>query len=101
MLRRLQLSLNKEQIKYLGILSRMDIQDSETKDVVDKLSRIVEFVDQLQAVSTEDTEPMAHPLEQGQRLRIDKVTEDNQREKIQLNANETNNGMYLVPKVID
>jgi aspartyl-tRNA(Asn)/glutamyl-tRNA(Gln) amidotransferase subunit C len=95
------LSLNKEQIKYLAILSRMDIQDSETKDVVDKLSRIVEFVDQLQAVSTEDTEPMAHPLEQGQRLRIDKVTEDNQREKIQLNANETNNGMYLVPKVID
>ena len=101
MLRRLQLSLNKEQIKYLAILSRMDIQDSETKDVVDKLSRIVEFVDQLQSVSTEGTEPMAHPLEQGQRLRIDKVTEDNQREKIQLNANETNNGMYLVPKVID
>ena len=101
MLRRLQLSLNKEQIKYLAILSRMDIQDSETKDVVDKLSRIVEFVDQLQAVSTDDTEPMAHPLEQGQRLRIDRVTEDNQREKIQLNANETNNGMYLVPKVID
>ena len=101
MLRRLQLSLNKEQIKYLALLSRMDIQDSETKDVVDKLSRIVEFVDQLLAVSTEDSEPMAHPLEQGQRLRIDKVTEDNQREKIQLNANETNNGMYLVPKVID
>ena len=101
MVRRLQLSFNKEPIKYLAILSRMDIQDSETKDVVDKLSRIVEFVDQLQAVSTEGTEPMAHPLEQGQRLRIDKVTEDNQREKIQLNANETNNGMYLVPKVID
>ncbi len=101
MLRRLQLSLNKEQIKYLAILSRMDIQDSEIKDVVDKDSRIVEFVDQLQAGSHEGTEPMAHPLEQGQRLRIDKVTEDNQREKIQLNANETNNGMYLVPKVID
>ena len=101
MLRRLQLSLNKEQIKYLAILSRMDIQDSETKDVVDKLSRIVEFVDQLQSVSTEGTEPMAHPLEQGQRLRVDKVTENNEREKIQLNVNETNNGMYLVPKVID
>ena len=98
---RRQLSLNKEQIKYLALLSRMDIQDSETKDVVDKLSRIVEFVDQLQSVSTEGTEPMAHPLEQGQRLRVDKVTENNEREKIQLNVNETNNGMYLVPKVID
>jgi len=98
---RFLLSLNKDQIKYLAVLSRMNLQDSETNDVVDKLSRIVEFVDQLQAVSTEGIEPMAHPLEQGQRLRVDKVTEINDREKIQLNANDINKGMYLVPKVID
>jgi|TARA_B110000014_G_C20076498_1_gene561932 aspartyl-tRNA(Asn)/glutamyl-tRNA(Gln) amidotransferase subunit C len=95
------LSLNKEQIKYLAVLSRMDIKESETKDVVEKLSSIIEFVDQLQAVTTDDTEPMAHPLEQGQRLRIDKVTENNERDKIQSNAKSTNKGMYLVPKVID
>ena len=53
MLWRFLLSLNKDQIKYLAVLSRMNLQDSETNDVVDKLSRIVEFVDQLQAVSTE------------------------------------------------
>ena len=94
-------NLNKDQIKYLAVLSRMNLQDSETNDVVDKLSRIVEFVDQLKAVSTEGIEPMAHPLEQGQRLRVDKVTEINEREKIQLNANDINKGMYLVPKVID
>lgn len=101
MLWRFLLSLNKDQIKYLAVLSRMNLQDSETNDVVDKLSRIVEFVDQLKAVSTEGIEPMAHPLEQDQRLRVDKVTEINEREKIQLNANDINKGMYLVPKVID
>ena len=95
------MSLNKEQIKYLAVLSRMDIKESETKDVVEKLSSIIEFVDQLQAVTTDDTEPMARPLEQGQRLRIDKVTENNERDKIQSNAKSTNKGMYLVPKVID
>ena len=98
---RFLLLLNKDQIKYLAVLSRMNLQDSETNDVVDKLSRIVEFVDQLQAVSTEGIKPMAHPLEQDQRLRADKVTEINDREKIQLNANDINKGMYLVPKVID
>ena len=98
---RFQLSLNKEQIKYLAVLSRMDIKEDEIQDVVEKLSSIVEFVDQLQAITTDGTEPMAHPLAQGQRLRIDEITEYNERDKIQLNAKNINKGMYLVPKVID
>ena len=40
---RFQLSLNKEQIKYLAVLSRMDIKEDEIQDVVEKLSSIVEF----------------------------------------------------------
>jgi len=95
------LSINKDEIKYLSLLSRMDIDKNEIKDVEEKLSKIIDFVDQLQTISTDDIEPMAHPLNQSQRLRIDEVTETNDRENIQKNAQQIEKGMYLVPKVID
>ena len=95
------MSINKDEIKYLSLLSRMDIDRNETKDVEEKLSKIIDFVDQLQTISTDDIEPMAHPLNQSQRLRMDEVTETNDRENIQKNAQQIEKGMYLVPKVID
>lgn len=79
----------------------MGIDRNETKDVEEKLSKIIDFVDQLQTISTDDIEPMAHPLNQSQRLRMDEVTETNNRENIQKNAQQIEKGMYLVPKVID
>ena len=79
----------------------MNIDKNEIKDIEEKLSKIIDFVDQLQTISTDDIEPMAHPLNQSQRLRIDEVTETNDRENIQKNAQQIEKGMYLVPKVID
>jgi len=95
------LSINKDQIKYLSLLSRMDIQESEINDVEEKLTKIIDFVDQLQSIDTDEIEPMAHPLNQSQRLRADKVIEENNRDKIQKNTESTERGMYIVPKVIE
>ena len=61
------MSINKDQIKYLSLLSRMDIQDSEINDVEEKLTKIIDFVDQLQSIDTDEIQPMAHPLNQSQR----------------------------------
>lgn len=97
----LPLSINEDEIKYLSLLSRMDIDKNEIKDIEEKLTKIIDFVDQLQTISTDNIEPMAHPLNQSQRLRIDEVTETNDRENIQKNAQQIEKGMYLVPKVID
>lgn len=95
------MSINKDQIKYLSLLSRMDIQESEMSDVEEKLTKIIDFVDQLQSIDTEEIQPMAHPLNQFQRLRADKVIEENNRDKIQKNTKSTERGMYIVPKVIE
>jgi len=95
------LSINKDQIKYLSLLSRMDIQESEINDVEEKLTKIIDFVDQLQSIDTDEIEPMAHPLNQSQRLRADRVVEENNRDKIQKNTESTERGMYIVPKVIE
>ena len=59
------------------------------------------MVDQLQAVDTRDVEPMANPLDAVQRLRPDIVTEENQREAFQAIAPAVENGLYLVPRVVE
>ena len=73
----------------------------EFGETVDKLSRIVDFVDQLSAAPTDDVVPMAHPLNQAQRLRADEITESDDRDHIQENAPSVADGFYLVPKVIE
>lgn len=65
------------------------------------MNSILGLVDQMQAVDTTGVEPLAHPLETTQRLRPDQVTESNQRDRYQAVAPSTENGLYLVPKVID
>jgi aspartyl-tRNA(Asn)/glutamyl-tRNA(Gln) amidotransferase subunit C len=94
-------SLTTEQVQHIAMLARLSLAESEFDDVVDKLSRIVDFVDQLQAAPTDDVVPMAHPLDQAQRLRADQVTGQNERDAIQANASAVRDGYYLVPKVLE
>jgi aspartyl-tRNA(Asn)/glutamyl-tRNA(Gln) amidotransferase subunit C len=94
-------SLTKQQVQHVATLACLQLEDEEVEDVVDKLSRIVDFVDQLQAAPTDDVVPMAHPLNMSQRLRSDDVSEPDRREIAQRNASLTEKGYYLVPKVID
>ncbi|NOX69532.1 MAG: Asp-tRNA(Asn)/Glu-tRNA(Gln) amidotransferase subunit GatC [Gammaproteobacteria bacterium] len=95
------MSLSKDQVQHIATLARLTIAEEEMDDVVGKLSRIVDFVDQLQAAPTENVVPMAHPLNTCQRLRADAVTEGNERDRIQANASAVHDGLYLVPKVLD
>ena len=83
------------------MLARLSLADDEFAQTVDKLSRIVDFVDQLSAAPTADVVPMAHPLNQVQRLRPDQVTETDNRDEVQKNAPSVSDGLYLVPKVIE
>ena len=93
--------LQAEAIEKLCELARLEVTDAEMSDFTGKLSRIVELVDQLQAVDTSGTEPLAHPLAMPQRLRNDAVTEPDEHERYQRNAAEVEAGLYLVPKVIE
>ncbi len=95
------MSLSKNQVQDIATLARLTIAPDEVDDVVEKLSRIVDFVDQLQAAPTNDVVPMAHPLNAPQRLRPDAVTESDERDRFQVNAIAVRDGMYLVPKVIE
>ena len=95
------MSLSKEQVQHIALLARLSLDEKDIDDVVEKLSSIVDFVDQLQAAPTDDVVPMAHPMDMSQRLRADAVTESNERDKIQQNAPSVQDGLYLVPKVLE
>lgn len=94
-------SLDKDQVQHIAALARLDLTDDEYAESVEKLSKIVDFVDQLAAADTEGVVPMAHPLDAVQRLRPDAVTETDQRDRFQENAPSVSDGLYLVPKVIE
>lgn len=83
------------------MLARLRLSDTEFAESVEKLSRIVAFVDQLKNAPTAGVVPMAHPVNEAQRLRADEVTEGDDRDRIQQNAVSVSDGLYLVPKVIE
>ena len=68
------MSLDKDQVQHIAMLARLKLANDEFDETVDKLSRIVEFVDKLSQAETEGVVPMAHPLNESQRLRADEVT---------------------------
>ncbi len=95
------MSLTRRDIESIAWLARLEVADEEADGLVADLSRILEFVEQLNAVAVDGVQPMAHPLETVQRLRPDEVTECDERERFQAAAPETEGGLYVVPRVID
>ena len=99
------MSLSDDQVRRLARLARIDIRPEESAAVIDRLNRVLGLIDQLKAVDTAGIEPMAHPLDaqlpEGQRLRPDEVTETDQRELYQSVAPAVQEGLYLVPKVLE
>ena len=95
------MSLQKADIKNIAHLARLAIDEDDTAAYADNLSNILALVEQMNAVDTSNVTPMAHPMDAIQRLRADEVTESNQRELFQKIAPSVENGLFLVPKVIE
>ena len=95
------MSLNKSDIEKLAALARINISDEESQQVTERIGSVLDLVDQLQAQNTEGVEPMAHPMDALQTLRVDKVTESDDRDNLMSNAPASEDGLFLVPKVIE
>lgn len=95
------MAVDRSDIAKLAELARIAISENTADQVANSISDVLALVDQLQAVNTDGVVPMAHPLDAVQRLRTDEVTEPNQRECFQAIAPATQDGLYLVPQVIE
>ncbi len=95
------MSLTADDVKKIAHLARLGIDEQDIEHYAQDLSRMLDLMTQMAEVNTDNVQPMAHPLDQPQRLRPDEVTEDNQREQFQAIAPQVESGLYLVPKVLD
>ncbi|MBL8504802.1 Asp-tRNA(Asn)/Glu-tRNA(Gln) amidotransferase subunit GatC [Methylobacillus glycogenes] len=95
------MSLSNTDVKRIAHLARIAVSDEEVGATLDKLTGILGLIEQMQAVDTTGVAPMSHSQDVSQRLRPDVVTESNQRELLQSIAPAVENGLYLVPKVIE
>jgi aspartyl-tRNA(Asn)/glutamyl-tRNA(Gln) amidotransferase subunit C len=95
------MALDKSEVEKIAHLARLHISEDDVGEVTRRITDILSLIDQMQTVSTDDVEPLAHPLDVVQRLRADVVTEVNQRDKLQALAPQADQGLYLVPKVIE
>jgi aspartyl-tRNA(Asn)/glutamyl-tRNA(Gln) amidotransferase subunit C len=95
------MSLSDDQIRRLARLARIAIRDEESGPVRDRVNRVLGLIDEMRQADTAGVEPMSHPLEMAQRLRPDEATERDRRDEVQAIAPAVQDGLYLVPKVIE
>jgi aspartyl-tRNA(Asn)/glutamyl-tRNA(Gln) amidotransferase subunit C len=93
--------LSLEQIARIANLARLEVTPDEAAALQQQLNGILAMVDQMGSVDTSGVEPMSHPQQAMQRMRDDSVTERDERESFQAIAPAVEDGLYLVPKVIE
>lgn len=95
------MSLTQADVQRIAHLARIEVSDAEAEGYLRQLSSIFQLVEQMQAVDTSGIEPMAHAQDVVLRLRPDAVSEPNRRDAYQAVAPQVEEGLYLVPKVIE
>jgi aspartyl-tRNA(Asn)/glutamyl-tRNA(Gln) amidotransferase subunit C len=88
-------------VKKIAHLARLGIDESDIESYARDLSGMLDLMAQMSELNTDNVIPMAHPMDQVQRLRPDIVTEQDNREQFQSIAPQVEAGLYLVPKVIE
>ena len=95
------MSLSIDDVKRIAKLARIRVSEDEAAGYQTQLNGIFGLIEAMQAVDTAGVGPMSHAQDLAQRLRPDAVTEPNRREAFQAIAPQTEDGLYLVPKVIE
>ena len=95
------MSIDVEEVKKIARLACLDVEEAELSSYATNLSNILDLVAQMNQIDTTDVTPMSHPFDVVQRLREDVVTDTDRRDDFMAIAPKAEDGLYLVPKVIE
>jgi aspartyl-tRNA(Asn)/glutamyl-tRNA(Gln) amidotransferase subunit C len=95
------MSIEVDEVKKIAKLACLNVAEADLQSYATNLSNILDLVEQMSAVDTTGVTPMSHPFDAVQRLREDVVTDFNRRDDFQAIAPKMEDGLYLVPKVIE
>jgi len=95
------MSISESDMARVAELARIRLDGETVTEVTRRIGNILAMIDQMQAVDTRDVEPMSNPLDATQRLREDEITETDRRADFLALAPVSEDGLYLVPRVIE
>lgn len=95
------MALDTDTVKRIARLARIHVDEADLAPLADELNNILGWVEQLDEVDTDGVEPMTSVVEMVQRLRSDEVSDGGVRDKVLANAPESDEGFFVVPKVIE
>lgn len=94
-------ALNAQIVSSIANLARLSLDETQSTEYAQSLNKILSMMDSLKSVDTEGVAPLKSPFDNAQPLRPDVVTESNHREEYQAVAPAVQQGLYLVPRVIE
>lgn len=95
------MKISKQEVLNTAELARLDFKDSHLEKFTEQLGRILEYIEDLNELNTDDIEPTFHVLELSTPLREDKVLQFITSEEALQNAPEKVDDFFVVPKVIE
>ena len=95
------MSVDLATVRRIAHLSRIALRDDEAPHLQQELNAILAFVEELSAIDVEGVEPMTTPVAMELPMREDVVTDGNIRDQVLANAPRTEDGFFVVPKVVE
>ena len=95
------MSIDKQTVAKVARLARIKITDEELDHYAPQLSGIIDWIEQLSEVDTDNTEPLPSPVNIPLRLRKDEITDGGYADDVLANAPEEMENFYVVPKVVE
>lgn len=93
--------ISDETIEYVGVLAKLELSDEEREQARRDMGRMLDYIDQMNALDTEGIEPMSHAFPVENVLREDMVTNGDMRDALLANAPEEKDGMFVVPRTFE
>ena len=93
--------ISDETIEYVGILAKLELSDEEKEQAKKDMGSMLDYIDKLGELDTENVEPMSHVFPVHNLFREDVVTNADMRDDILKNAPEEKNGMFMVPRTFE
>ena len=95
------MKIDNEVILNIAKLAQLEVKDEMISQYADKMTAMLNLIEEMQSVNTDNIEPVSNPLDAVQTMREDKVTEKDLRDEYQAIAPEVDSGLYLVPRVVE
>ena len=93
--------ISDETIEYVGILAKLELSESEKEQAKKDMGRMLDYIDKLGELDTENVEPMSHIFPIQNVFREDVVTNYDTREALLSNAPEQKDAMFVVPRTFE